>query len=84
MDRSFLNLIRAQVPLRDALARYNVRYYIASNHGVSTGCFHAIEPWQGGPSSPHMSADICEPPLASFIHDDLQTLIFRVDTDARK
>jgi hypothetical protein len=84
MDRDFLNLIRAQVPLRDALARYNVRYYIATNHDVSTGCFHAIEPWQAGPSSAHMSAAFCEPPIANLIHGNLQTLIFRLDAGAGK
>jgi hypothetical protein len=76
MDRSYLDLIASQTPLRAALARYNVRYYVATAYHPFTGCFEASEPAKAGPASAHMRAEFCSPPLATFLHNGHQTLIF--------
>jgi hypothetical protein len=77
MDRGFLSNIQQQLPLREALAKYNVRYYIATTYPpYAIGCLHVAEPYQAGPESPHMAADLCDPPVAVFEQRDLKTLIF--------
>jgi hypothetical protein len=77
MDRDFLANIQQQLPLRKALAKYNVRYYIATTYPpYATGCLHVAEPYQAGHESPHMAADLCDPPVAVFEQRDLKTLIF--------
>jgi hypothetical protein len=77
MDRPFLTNIQQQVPLRTTLAKYNVRYYIATTYPpYSSGCFHAVEPYQAGPASPHMTTDFCQEPAAVFQQRDLRTLIY--------
>lgn len=80
MDRDFLNYIRRRAPLRDALKRYGVRYYIATTYPpYASGCFLAIEPLQAGPASPHMSAEFCEQPAAVFQQRDVRTIIYDLD-----
>lgn len=80
MDRDFLKLIENRTPLREVLNRYHVRYYVASSEDPpSSGCYHAIEPRQAGPNSPHMIGDFCQPPLATFVHGDTTNLIFDLD-----
>jgi hypothetical protein len=76
MDREYLEYVRRQTPLLDTLAHYNVRYYVATAYQPYTGCFEAIEPAKAGPESAHMRAELCEPPLAVFSHEGIQTLIF--------
>jgi len=76
MDRTFLNSIRTQQPLLDTLARYHARYYIASSQQPLSGCFQAAEPAQAGPASPHMIANLCQPPLATFHHGDWYNFIY--------
>lgn len=76
MDRDYLGYIRRQTPLRDTLAHYNVRYYIATAYQPYTGCFEAGEPAKAGPKSAHMRAEFCEQPSATFLHDGVETLIF--------
>ena len=76
MDRSFLEQIRTAQPLLPTLARYNTRYYIGTAQQPLSGCFHAAEPWQAGPASPHMQADLCQPPLATFHYGDWYTFVF--------
>ena len=78
MDRAFLSSIRHQQPLDQVLAQYHVRYYIATDHQPYTGgCFTAIEPFQAGTASPHMTTTICRPPTAIFPHPNgLTTLVF--------
>ncbi len=75
MDRAFLERMRRGVPLRDALKPYNVRYYVATAYPPYGTCYHAAEPAQAGPRSPHMTADLCGP-VAVFEGDDMRTLIF--------
>lgn len=51
MDRQFLTNIQQQVPLRTALKKYNVRYYIATTYpAYAAGCVHIAEPYQAGPA----------------------------------
>ena len=76
MDRNYLNFMRNQTPLRDTLAHYNVRYYIGTAYKPFTGCFEANEPGKAGAGSAHMRAEFCEPPLATYLHEDVETLIF--------
>jgi hypothetical protein len=77
MDPNFLSDIRQQRPLRDTLAQYGVRYYIATSYPpYPTGCFPAVEPQQAGPASPHMTANFCEPPVKTIQQADLRTLIY--------
>jgi len=89
MDKDFLMQIKHQVPLGQALAKYNVRYYVASSEQPLHGCFHAEEPAQAGKDSPHMRAEICEQPLATFEVNGLSdnqaehwTYIFKVPFDS--
>ena len=76
MDRDYLNYVAHQTPLRETLAHYNVRYYVATAYQPSTGCFEAAEPAKAGPASAHMRAEFCAPPLATFLHNGHRTLIF--------
>jgi hypothetical protein len=77
MDRGFLELVRRQTPLEQALQRYNVRYYIATSPDLVGGCYQVAEPAQAGPSSPHMRARFCQPPLAQWRNSEgNDTMIF--------
>ena len=77
MDRHFLGEIQRQLPLRQVLAEYGVRYYIATAYPpYSGGCFHAVEPQQAGPNSPRMKNDFCDPPVALFQQRDVRTMVF--------
>lgn len=76
MDRAFLDHIRTSQPLLDTLAQYHARFYIGSSDHPLSGCFQALEPAQAGPASPHMHAELCQPPLATFHHGDWYTVIF--------
>ncbi len=77
MDRSFLDSVRQQQPLLSVLARYHVRYYIGTTeHPLASGCFEAIEPFQAGPASPHMRAQLCQPPVATYTHRGYTTLVY--------
>lgn len=83
MDRAFLENIRRQVPLPAALEHYHVRYYVATTYPpYADGCFRAIEPWQAGPASPHMTAEFCQPPVAVFQQRDVRTMIYELQTPA--
>ncbi|HEY8996417.1 MAG TPA: hypothetical protein VIM60_00885 [Edaphobacter sp.] len=77
MGRDFLDSIRRQLPLRDALEKYHVRYYIATTYPpYESGCVHVAEPYQAGPESPHMPADFCEPPVVVFQQRNVRTSIY--------
>jgi hypothetical protein len=84
MDRPFLTFIQHQVPLADALAPYHVAYYIASSRAPIAGCFHALEPVQAGPTSPKMSAEICQTPVATFRNDASYTAIYSFPFTSQK
>jgi hypothetical protein len=78
MDKSYLNHLRRQENLLNVLNAYNVTYYVGTSHAHFTGCFEPIEPYQSGPSSPHLKAKFCDPPIARFQHDDIETLVYNV------
>jgi hypothetical protein len=83
MDPAFIADIRQQRPLRTALSRYAVRYYIATSYPPypdSNPCFHAVEPQQAGPESPHMTADLCETPVKTIEQADVRTQIYDLQT----
>ena len=80
MDREFLRFIERQTPLRNVLAHYKVRYYVATAYEPFIGCFQAAEPAKAGPDSAHMRAEFCERPLALYAHGGIQTLIFDLGT----
>lgn len=80
MDRGFLREIQQQAPLRSVLAKYNVRYFIATDYPpYSSGCVRVAEPFQAGPDSPHMVGTFCEPPVAVWPQNDKRTLIFDLE-----
>ncbi len=79
MDRAYLNLIKSQTPLKEALARYGVRYYVATAYTPFTGCFQAAEPAKSGPTSAKMRSTFCEAPAATYLHDGIETLIFDLE-----
>ncbi len=78
MDRTFLDSVRQQQPLLPVLARYHVRYYIGTTQQPlpPSGCFNAVEPFQAGPASPHMRAQLCQPPVATYAHRGYTTLVY--------
>ncbi len=82
MDRNYLEYIRRQTPLRETLAHYNVRYYVATAYKPFHGCFLANEPAKAGSNSAHMRAEFCDKPVATYFHNDIETLIF--DLEANK
>ena len=75
MDRHFLDLLRVQVPLRQVMAEYHVRYYIATAFDDQP-CFVAVEPRLGGPHVAHMRDQFCEPPALRFTSFGKTTLIY--------
>ncbi len=82
MDRPYLDLLQQQLPLRDVLAKYNVRYYVGTAYDPFSGCFEAIEPAKAGPHSAHLHAEFCEQPQATFFHNGVETLIFNMGAGA--
>lgn len=75
MDKAYLELLRQQAPLREALGRYHVRYYVAST-APYTGCFQAAEPAQAGSRAPHMRAEFCQISVAHWSHAGIETYVF--------
>lgn len=84
MDDKFLNLIRQEGDIGDALRLYHVDYYIAfdwrqkKNWPDRTGCFHAKEPNNAGSSSPALMDDFCDAPVAEYMAPSGRTIIFDV------
>lgn len=80
MDRDFLDLVKRQTPLREALKQYGVHYYISVATKPYAGCYRAAEPYEAGPASPHMVAEFCEPPVAEYTDTDgLKTLVYDLE-----
>ncbi len=75
MDRSYLDYLRKQTPLRSVLAAYHARYYVATEYGL-THCFEAVEPYQAGELSDHLRGEFCDTPVAIFPEGKRQTVIF--------
>jgi hypothetical protein len=76
MDRNYLTNVERQVPLREVLAHYNVRFYVATAYEPFSGCFRAVEPAKAGPNSLKMREEFCEQPAATFLHEGIETLIY--------
>lgn len=76
MDREYLTLISNQLPLRTVLARYGVRYYVASSLKPYAGCFDAKEPAQAGSHAPVLRDEFCEPPIAEWKFAGWETMVF--------
>lgn len=79
MDRDYLANLQQQLPLREVLAKYHVRYYIATEYNkgsAGTGCFKAVEPYMAGPHCPHLRDIFCETPVAVFPDPHKRTIIF--------
>ena len=80
MDPAFLNLIRTETPLLTALRQSGVRYYVATvylpAHTPVPTCLPVAEPFQAGPSSPHMTATLCARPVARFLNGEFPTLVY--------
>ena len=76
MDKDFLKNIEQQRPLRDVLADYKVRYYVATSLEPFTGCFEAREPALGGSHAPKMRAEFCGPPVAKWMYNGRTTMVF--------
>ncbi len=80
MDPAFIRLIRAQTPLPEALREVGVRYYVATvylpPHTPIPTCLPVAEPFQAGPSSPHMTATLCARPVARFLNGEFPTLVY--------
>ena len=83
MDRPYLSFVARRTPLREVLARYNVRYYIGTAYSPYTGCFEASEPAMAGPASAHMRGEFCETPVASSLDAGELTLIFDLHPERR-
>ena len=79
MDRNYLDFIKRQAPLREVMAHYHVRYYVATAYVPFSGCFEAGEPAKSGPTSAKMRGEFCEPPAATYMHDGIETLIFDLE-----
>ena len=62
-DRKFLDNIRQRRDLREVLGEHRIDYYVTSSATEKDGCYHAVEPYQGGPGSPKMSGTFCEEPV---------------------
>lgn len=76
MDSAFLEDIRQQVPVRQALAPFGVRYYVATSFAPYTGCYRAEEPQQAGPHSKKMRDTLCDAPVSTWTHGGVETLVF--------
>jgi hypothetical protein len=79
MDQRFLTNIRKQRPLLDVLADYKVRYYVSVKVQELNGCSFVSEPAQAGVYSPHMTATICEEPVARFKTGEYEVGIFDLE-----
>jgi len=87
MDKDYLTSLHQQRPLREVLAKYHVRYYIATEYNkgnAAVGCFDAVEPYMAGPHSPHLRGIFCETPVAVFPDAHKRTVIFDLAPDASK
>lgn len=76
MDSSYLNKIKHREPLKQILADYGARYYVAINPPRAGECLTLREPVQAGPSSPTSTGKVCSPPIATFHSIDAFIYVF--------
>ena len=80
MDPAFLEKIRHQDDLIRVLREYGVRYYVSSvDYKTHPPCFHAVEPIRAGPTSAHMRAVFCEPPMLQYDVSYWRTRVYDLD-----
>ncbi len=83
MDAPFLENIRDQRNLNQALSDYGVRYYITANAERVGQCYNTVEPIHAGPDSPHMHGSICQAPEATYIHGASTLYVFDLNPGIR-
>lgn len=76
MDRDYLLKLKHREPLREIMADYGVRYYVALSWQAPHPCLALREPGQAGPHSPVSQGTICAQPLATFHRDNLPIYVF--------
>lgn len=82
MDSAFLDHIRRQENLRSVLHAYHVDYYVGFSPQKLGSCFQAKEPTQAGPMAPHLSAEFCDIPAASFHNSTGTTIVYALHSPA--
>lgn len=65
-DKPFVDRIRRQEPLLQALNELGVDYYITVRPQPNGDCYDVREPFQAGPHSPAMQAHLCMQPIADI------------------
>jgi hypothetical protein len=65
-DKPFLDRIRRQEPLLEALDQLGIDYYVTVRPEPNGDCYDVREPAQSGPHSPVMKAHLCLPPAADI------------------
>lgn len=65
-DKAFLDRIRRQQPLLQALSELGVDYYATVRTERSGDCYDVREPDEAGPHSPAMRAHLCLKPVADI------------------
>jgi hypothetical protein len=65
-DKPFLDRIRRQEPLLEAMVQMGIDYYVTVRPEPSGDCYDVREPAQAGPHSPVMKAHICLQPSADI------------------
>ncbi len=81
MDKPFLENFRQERDLKQVLAAYHVRYYVATNPTPVDGCLRATEPMAGGADSYVMHGTFCSAPVDQFFHNGYQTYVFDMDRE---
>ena len=65
-DKTYLQRIRQQQPLLQAMADLGVDYYVTVRGDLKGNCYDVREPAQSGPRSPAMHASLCVKPVAEI------------------
>jgi hypothetical protein len=65
-DKAFVDRIRRQQPLPQALDELGVDYYVTVRPQPNGDCYDVQEPYWAGPHSPAMKAHLCIHPVADI------------------
>lgn len=81
-DKAYVDRIRRQEPLLQALKELGVDYYVTVHPGPDGACHDVREPAQAGPNSPAMRAHLCAQPVADIrpAGDPHHALVFDMHT----
>jgi hypothetical protein len=79
-DKPFVDRIRRQEPLVQALQELGIDYYVTVRPRANGACYDVKEPEDGGAHSPAMRARLCVPPVADIrpFGDPHHALVFDV------